>query len=423
MKAQTLLIILLALFAGQISAQSPTGDLYVFGQNELQYVSFPAGTTNTLDSLGATNATNSSTRLYTSFSYELTNPRSISYGIASYDLATHQRIDTSTQHPAVDVDVWDNMLVVTTNQAPFLRVVDPAMQYQSRFEVLDSSFTTSPLETLVLDDRAYVLFADKVAVVDLDLEDTLAVIRTDTIPRFWTTAYNWSLEAANGQVLIYAEYATGAIRTTLMKIDPATLTASQVAHMEFQMSWHPVAAGDEVFAYRYPSFYDTNTDSLYIDSTSYVPGTTSFTPLAFDAQSQAIFALGIVEVNGRMPLMVFPKGQLPPNPSSRANIASNSRTYRGYWVPLSVINGLDQTTSFQFSVHPNPTPDMLEVNFPAPTEVYRYRMLDASGRTLLAGIPQGNRGFRIDLRDLPRGGYFLEIQSEEGTVSEQVVKW
>lgn len=391
-----------------------TGDLYLYGGNSsLQYVRFPAQTVHTLDTLPTTNLTTLDNKLYTSFRKRFAG-NNYQRGIARYDLVTHQREDSTSMIPALDVDTWDNMLVVTSSEAPYLRVVDPTNQFQSRFELLDSSFVGGAMKTLVHEDRAYVLSSDKVTVVDLDLEDTIAVVRTDTIPNFWATCYNRDIEEAGDQIYIYAEYATGAIRTTLLRIDPQTLTASQVAHVEFNASSGMTEAGDKMYAYSWPGYFDLIADSMNFDTANILHNAYA---IDHDDASQTTFLAQFRPRPGDYPkVIIFKNGQLSqPIPTSLF--------YQGFFVPLSQINSIDQQHSFQYTVFPNPTPDLLEISFPAPTRVYRYRMLDIHGRTLMAGAPHGSRGFEVDLRKLPRGGYFLEIQSEEGTALEPVVKW
>ena len=411
MKALFTLSLFFVLISGFLFGQ--TGDLYLFGDGgKLQYVRFPAQTVHSLDSLPTTNAATLNGKLYTSFSQQQGVGKYFR-GIARYDLVTHQREDTTTLIKAMDVDAWENMLVVTSAEAPYLRVVDPANQYQSRFELLDTSFVGGAIKTLVYDDRAYVLGGDKVAVIDLDLEDTIAVVRTDTIPDFWTTCYNWDLEEAGDQIYIYAEYATGAIRTTLLRIDPATLVASQVAHVEFDLSNEMTEAGDKMYVYGWEGYYDLVADSLYRDPSASSPYRFA---VAWDDMSQTVF------LRDGQPLA--DSASLIPVKNGQAGQAITTKPFtRGYFVPLSQINSNNRGLSFQYAVFPNPTPDLLEVSFPAPTQVYRYRMLDTQGRTLMAGVPQGSRGFQVDLRKLPRGGYFLEIQSAEGTALEPVMKW
>ncbi|MFK7969938.1 MAG: T9SS type A sorting domain-containing protein [Bacteroidia bacterium] len=408
MRALITLSLFLLILAGQLIAQSPAGDLYTFGSGSTYYITYPAATSHALDSLGATNMTNSGAKLYTSWAKENR------HGIASYDLSTHQRLDSSSLHPAIDVDVWDNMLVVTSHEAPFLRVVNPVLQYQPRFELLDSAFMR-PIETLVHDDRAYVLFGDRVAVVDLDLEDTLAVIRTDTVPQFWATLYNLNIAEVGGQVFIYGEYATGAIRSAILEIDVNTLTVHQAEHVEFDgFIGRPVAGDQKLYVYRYPAHFDLNADSLVRPATSPVPN--DYAPIAYDAISKTVFLRGRPIAAGFVPFVTVQNGQ--------AGATMNLKPHtKGHFVSLQTINGIDAEHRFQYAVGPNPTADVLDVSFPAPTKVFRYRVTDSRGRTLLAGNPTGNRGFQVDLRSLPRGGYFLEIQSNEGNVSEPVVKW
>jgi hypothetical protein len=410
MKALFTFFVCLLFFSHTHYAQ--TGDLFLYGAgSELQYVRFPAQTVHSLDSLPATNLASIESTLYTSFAK--TEGRRTVRGIASYDLITHQRTDTTTAFEVLDVDAWDNMLVITNARPPFLQVVDPANQYQSRFELLDSSFAGWATKTLVHDDRAYVLTGENIVVVDLDLEDTIAVVRTDTIPDFWAPAYNVDIEEAGGQIYVYAEYATGAIRSTVLRIDPLTLAVSQVVHIEFLGSREMTKADDKLFVYSWPAYYDLQADSMQLDPSSLQHHQY---PVAYDEASQTTFLR-----SAPLPITQF---ELIPMKNGQAGQSIITKSFsHGHFMALSQINSRQEGIGVEYAIFPNPTPDLLQVDFSAPTQVSAYRMLDAHGRTLLAGTPQGNRGFQVDLRELPRGGYFLEIRSESGSILEPVVKW
>jgi hypothetical protein len=71
----------------------------------------------------------------------------------------------------------------------------------------------------------------------------------------------------------------------------------------------------------------------------------------------------------------------------------------------------------QWKVYPNPAQDYLIIEFPATTEVPRFRIFDTSGRNwLMPSVQVEGDKYRIDLSSIPKGSWYL-LEEVSGRVS------
>lgn len=84
--------------------------------------------------------------------------------------------------------------------------------------------------------------------------------------------------------------------------------------------------------------------------------------------------------------------------------------------------GVEEASSDVIALFPNPANDRVTLDLSAQSGTYRLRVLDVSGRELLA--QQGSAGARIglDLSHLPAGTYALHLMSDEGARIMPLVK-
>lgn len=74
------------------------------------------------------------------------------------------------------------------------------------------------------------------------------------------------------------------------------------------------------------------------------------------------------------------------------------------------------------SLYPNPTYDKIVIDLKFQyLSPFQCNILDAQGN-LLKHATQQNKSFEIDLSDYPRGVYFINIDSIEGSISKKVIK-
>lgn len=82
--------------------------------------------------------------------------------------------------------------------------------------------------------------------------------------------------------------------------------------------------------------------------------------------------------------------------------------------PVSVV----EFNSTPINLHPNPTSNQLHVSLESIPQT--YQILDLNGK-LIATDKANEQAFTIDVQDLPKGMYILQIQTEDGTGQEKFV--
>jgi plastocyanin len=78
----------------------------------------------------------------------------------------------------------------------------------------------------------------------------------------------------------------------------------------------------------------------------------------------------------------------------------------------------------QFNVYPVPANDFLNFRKNSPLPVSELRILDITGRTLsvISNPVQSDEEVKIDISDLVKGIYFLNVKFQEGVVSGKFLK-
>lgn len=85
-----------------------------------------------------------------------------------------------------------------------------------------------------------------------------------------------------------------------------------------------------------------------------------------------------------------------------------------------VQTGVSEETSVLFDVFPNPFSDQLTVN--ANTEVSTWRLTDSLGRSVAMGNANASQ-FIVDVSNVLAGTYFLQLLTNDGLESRQIVKY
>jgi len=82
--------------------------------------------------------------------------------------------------------------------------------------------------------------------------------------------------------------------------------------------------------------------------------------------------------------------------------------------------GINETQVNHFNVFPNPTTNFIEIQ--NAERVKNYFLCDVSGRHISSNSLHADNNLQIDLRDLPKGLYFLVLETETGYNSLKIVK-
>jgi hypothetical protein len=405
---RTTLTLLTLLFS--FAFAQPVGQLYVHQGNnrtaELGYIDYPSEQYHRIEGIQTSDMVASNDALYAVDGYQQDF-------IYIYDRSNHQRIQSLTGTDPKWVDLWNDKLVVASTQAPFLRVYDPAQGYTENFSLLDSTVMPySAIDMLVADDRAYLLLGESLVVVDLDLEDTLAVIQTP--PPYLNQNQNTTLTDGGEHVYITVDYATGAIRSSLLKVNKLTLAVETAYHTEMYANRvRPVAVGDSVFVLQNFSHYDLSDDTLNV---VFGPSQYEAFVVEYDPISEAIFTYG---------------GVLAP-----AEIVYHLPSQLGNGVPIAALNQAHfaqaTTTSieeerlrgFAMQAYPNPTSDYLKLAWSEQQRIEQMRIINSKGQVVWSKkYDQFLQNTQIDVRDLSYGGYFLEVAYEDDKQTKAFVKW
>jgi len=106
-------------------------------------------------------------------------------------------------------------------------------------------------------------------------------------------------------------------------------------------------------------------------------------------------------------------------------------TIQGYMIPrvceVLKANGVNisveenQTLSSFFSVYPNPANDFLTLDKVNEINIEKIELIDLSGRIVMTSLSNENRS-TIDLSSLNSGIYILKVESDNGTLTEKIVK-
>ncbi len=388
----------------------PVGQLYVqSGQGRtaaLSYIDYPSETVHNIEFREMTDLVASPDYLYASALYNLGE-------VYVYDRSNHQRTTTLTNTEARFLELWGDKLVVGSFKAPFLRVYDPAQAYAESFSLLDSTVVPqAPQDMLVAGDRAYLLLNESLVIVDLDLEDTLAVIPTP--PPYLNQNQNTSIVDGGEYVYIMVDYVTGALRSSLLQVNKLTLQVKTAFHNEGMASqFPPVAAGDSVFVYEYSSHYDASDDSLYIYSS---PSQYFAYAMAYEPISDVMFTYGGILTPTQ--IQYYHQGQ------ASTGVAVSAVQHLHFASSGNTAIDSDALTRVSCSIFPNPTVDFLNIIWAEDKKLEYGRILNPKGQVVWEkNYDQSVEKAQIDVRDLSHGGYFLELQFDEGKMAKPFVKW
>ena len=81
--------------------------------------------------------------------------------------------------------------------------------------------------------------------------------------------------------------------------------------------------------------------------------------------------------------------------------------------------GVEETDETLFSVYPNPTKDVVNVNCSGIEEI---RLFNAVGQRIMRHGTEGRDNVQLNLSDLPNGVYILQAVSQGHTLTRRIVK-
>ena len=88
---------------------------------------------------------------------------------------------------------------------------------------------------------------------------------------------------------------------------------------------------------------------------------------------------------------------------------------------IAVLNKQDFEFSKYFSLYPNPTASILNLDLEKEIEVSTIAIYNTLGQLVLV-IPNAKQVNRIDVSSLTKGSYFIKLNTEKGSVTEKFIK-
>ena len=391
-----------------LSAQ-PTGQLFVHSQqgDSLGYIDFPSGQYHFIDTTTASDILVHGDRLYVARGYDYFQEGNV----LVYDLATLQRIDTIVGARAKALAFWEDMLVVASVDSPLLRVYDAANGYQPVFDLMGYKYEFEfSRDIMVSNGIAYLLTLRQFAAIDLTLQDTLAVTE---VGEFHIAGEH--LVDKGDHVYIEIELLTAVPRRALSRVHKDTLRQVEELYT-WELIWDtypPVLAGDSLYLFHYPSYYDFSQDSLFIPPMPMFIARDTF-PIAYDEASNSMILYN--RATGRFQYL-------------QNGVWSAPTDSMGGWLNVSYYHTPtatdleDELFQAAISIYPNPTKHEFFVSALPSVHLQKIQLLDITGRTLLTKkVKKSASETRISLEGLASGTYFLRILSEDKWFRAKVVK-
>ena len=253
-----------------------------------------------------------------------------------------------------------------------------------------------------------------VIIVDLITQDTVATVVTPH--PYMNQDQNIFLIDAGTDFYIGVGYATGGIRSSLLKMNKATYQVETVFHIEGfafdpnPFGPHPVITADRIYLGTFDSYYSITEDSLYVGNTV-VP-----VPMAYDQLSATLF---LYYYNSHFGINYFTNGIFSDTLSIPWYLS------RAIFVPPAndTINSIILPDNKQLLVYPNPALDFIHIEMPENKEIEQVQFFDVTGKMIeKRRLEIFDNKFSLDIGYLPDGFYFMKIYTEGEIYSALFVK-
>ncbi|ODU60005.1 MAG: hypothetical protein ABT12_01055 [Paludibacter sp. SCN 51-9] len=81
-----------------------------------------------------------------------------------------------------------------------------------------------------------------------------------------------------------------------------------------------------------------------------------------------------------------------------------------------------ETVSARVQLYPNPVQDVLQVKFGQPVSQVKVHVISATGARLMSEEFRGVEMIRLNVSSLQAGPYFIQIQTNDFTTTERIIK-
>ncbi|MEM6344080.1 MAG: T9SS type A sorting domain-containing protein [Bacteroidota bacterium] len=393
------------LFTSLLLSQSPDGD--IFGINRhgteagLFAINYPSETYLAIDSAAPQDLCLNSENLFMNVNFSGT----ANDFIFQYRLSDFQKTD-SLALSCYRIANWQDNILALCDSMPFVRVFNPLQGWSNILQLDSTKVPNRPLEVITADDKAYLLYPQSLQVISLSQGDTLGTYPTPH--PFPAVGYNTSISQDTENLYVGVAYATGAIRSSLLKVAKADMVVETAYHKEFRDFFSPpVPYRDKVFVYTYSDHYSISQDSLF----EFVHVLTE-TVLTADTSSEQIFIWDLL--NQRLSLEY--QGQ-------RSNgIGLLQKPDKALWRAESQGVAIAPDLSLQFAVYPNPSEELLQIDLPISTGKLHLTLLDFSGRLLAEREVVNQQRISWELAPNYPAQFILSIRTEDGCSASRIIQ-
>lgn len=400
MKTRYILLLSFIVALTKISLAQPQGKLFLqsgfINDHTLQYIQYPN------ENLFFIDSTEVDGMIWADGKLIVSNDK-----IYSYEPPSFQKNTFINTNKALILAKSNDYLAVSKANSPYFEVY--SFQNRNLIFSLDTFKISKPINDLLLSsNRAYLLFDDEIAVVDLVNSDTLRIIPTNIHP-FSFVSYNEYLFEKGDKIYIDVEIATGVPRFCLLSLDKNTLQLNLVLFKEgIDTPFQPVLGDEIVYMSTFPSNYSFNADSFYYQNNQYHQYA-----IDFDKSSKSVFIYS--PVNKTLNYW-------------HQNTFSNTM-YLSTFVNYSLF--VDESPSYvqkvggiktEVYIFPNPVNKYLNFHFNEKVYVNQISIIDIKGQKTNFSVQSITDEYKIDIESFVDGVYIVEIVTDDKTSRLKFIK-
>ncbi len=387
-------------------AQTPRGTLYLslstpltqkapsFGQVELPETTFLAIDTLQIDDLLAHETT----------LYCVAGSQSYTHvgGLLLYDIPSGKRSAVIAMPRPRNVGLWNNILLVSCEEAPFVRAFATDAEHQALFNLDTDVVDLQPHHFMVRGDRVYLVTEKGVSVIGLPtrslLEEKLYRIDNEFFQSAGTGTYIVELA---GELYVDFPLYTAVPRFLLMRLvdnEPVVETLKLVEF--FPGLRRPVAAVDRLYIGGGMTHYLPAADTVIPDMQLQAD------PFAYHSRSASLFRWH--EESNTVQIL---------NDETQTGTIDLPAQFRdGWFIPSPEASvSVSEARVSKLRVYPNPARRLLTLSIPMHYAAgATVTMFDARGISrILSRLEAGSASIQLDVTSLAAGSYFLRIQSAQ----------
>ena len=323
-----------------------------------------------------------------------------------YNVNSFQKEDSILNTTVNQLVLWNNKLVFSSIAPPHFRVCNIDSTYNIAFVIDTPIIKAMPMDFIISGDWAILAIDTNLVIVDMLIHDTLAVVGIDA-PLKWA-GYGSRLIEANNVVFVDLEYYTGAPRFSFVRLDKLNFKTDSVFHVEMNMNvYKPQAVNERIYLTEYPSYYDTNTDSLFLYG--------FYSPFAIehDSSTGCIFVYNDINCE----ILCYD------DTVAISNIAIQGHFKKALWHPQITSSIFSNDHNNGFNIYPLPCKDQLKIDFPEKIFLWYISIYNVNGQQVYyETLKDKYSSLVVNFSNYKTGIYFITIATGEGKYSKKIFK-